>query len=125
MLRRYYATENSVETLIESLQNDADSSGSMQLHEAADSDVQRDPRLHAPASVQDTATNQDLHAAACSGAQQDEAAGSDTSKEVRTSDGLDDFLKEQRRVKDEQIKVKDQQIAAMLERDRETNILIR
>ena len=36
-----------------------------------------------------------------------------------------DFLKGQITVKDDQIKVKDSQIAAMLERDRETNFLIR
>ena len=41
-----------------------------------------------------------------------------------TSDMLD-FLKGQITVKDDQIKVKDSQIAAMLERDRETNFLIR
>lgn len=39
--------------------------------------------------------------------------------------GMVEFLKDQIRVKDEQISLKDKQIAAMLERDGETNILIR
>jgi len=45
--------------------------------------------------------------------------------EVADDGSLVDFLKEEIRVKNKQLEVKDTQIAAMLERDHETNVLIR
>lgn len=153
MLRRYYATEVSVEALIETLMNDAAASDSTQLREGADSFMQLETPLLAPVSPIPVAKNNDLHEAAPSrmqadagvrgGTQPDANASTGTNvaaaarkDEVRESarhvptsavadPGMVDFLKEQLKVKDEQIRVKDQQIAAMLERDRETNILIR
>ena len=150
MLRRYYATEASVDALIETLQNDAPSSDGMQHHEHTDRLMQvRDDgddgaiQLHAPASMENPTQNNELHAAALTDIQPDTAASIGTQVLEVSESGKDagdgradvrnvgdnrqilDFLKEQIRVKDEQIKVKDEQIAAMLERDRETNILIR
>lgn len=153
MLRRYYATEVSVEALIETLMNDAAASDSTQLHEGADSFTQLDTPLLAAVSSVPVAENDDRHEAASSGMQADAGASGGTQRDAaeragakvdadarRDEDretarrehtdavaepGMVDFLKEQLKVKDEQIRVKDQQIAAMLERDRETNILIR
>jgi hypothetical protein len=45
-------------------------------------------------------------------------------REVEQLNDDRDFLREQIKVKDGQLAVKDQQISAMLERDRETNILV-
>ena len=143
MLRRYYATEVSVEDLLETLQNDAAASDSTQLHEATGSMQEDEVQLHAAVPVPDLAKDKDLHAAASTGMQEDAAAGSGThrgadkasqdpkeTEQSRSGESgfhaeMVDFLKDQIRVKDDQIRLKDEQIAAMLERDRETNVLIR
>ena len=102
MLRRYFATEASVNALIAKLQNDATASAGV--------------KVHAPAPEETTSEDQELH----------EGARSRTQIDAPVDDeSIVDFLKEQVRVKDEQIKVKDEQIVSMLERDRETNILIK
>ena len=73
-------------------------------------------KVHAPAPEETTAEDQELY----------EGARSRTQIDATVDDeSIVDFLKEQVRVKDEQIKVKDEQIVSMLERDRETNILIK
>lgn len=143
MLRRYYATEASVEVLLETLRNDAAAEGSTQLHDAESSGGQRGMNLHEDASPEDTAEDKPLHAPAQTLEEVHADAGTfmqqpeieaiaPESEEPRrkapptpADNGIVDFLKEELRVKNEQIKVKDEQIAAMLERDRETNILIR
>lgn len=147
MLRKYYATENSVSALIETLENDTASSSSVQLQEGADSLMQAEKgsceQVHAAATDENPAQNEKLHAPASTIMQVHEGSDIGTklhealsaasvvsderpAKQATSTDPqMLDFLKEQLRVKDEQIKVKDEQIAAMLERDRETNILIR
>lgn len=150
MLRRYYATEESVAVLVETLKNDTASCNGVPLHEGADSlmqarDVGEDgaEKLHAAAADENMAENKGLHAPASNITQVHEGSdigtklhealptasvGSDekpAKQEIAADPQMLDFLKEQLRVKDDQIKVKDEQIAAMLERDRETNILIR
>ncbi|MEX0344614.1 MAG: helix-turn-helix domain-containing protein, partial [Rhizobiaceae bacterium] len=74
MLRRYYVTEASVDTLIETLQNDEASSGGMQLHEAERSGSEEQLLLHGPATDENMATNKDLHEAASGSMQPDAAA---------------------------------------------------
>ncbi|MGR3837884.1 MAG: hypothetical protein ACU0A2_05980 [Cognatishimia sp.] len=54
-----------------------------------------------------------------------EGEGDSPTPEVAPQTDMVEFLKEQIRKKDDQLATKDQQISAMLERDRETNILIR
>lgn len=147
MLRRYYATEESVAALVETLKNDTASYNGVPLHEGAGSLMysknDSGEQLHAAAADENMAENKGLHAPASTNMQVHE--GSDTGtklhkalpaaslvsdekpakQELAADPQMLDFLKDQLRVKDEQIKVKDEQIAAMLERDRETNILIR
>ncbi|MEX0346551.1 MAG: hypothetical protein AB3N20_16620, partial [Rhizobiaceae bacterium] len=74
MLRRYYVTEASVDTLIDTLQNDEASSGGMQLHKAERSGSEEQLLLHGPATDENMATNKDLHEAASSSMQPDAAA---------------------------------------------------
>lgn len=113
MLRRYFATEDSVCALIENLQQDADVYNGMQVHEGSE---QYPLQLHAPKSYESQPNSDELHEAASTRLQPDTG--------VSNSD-LEGFYREQIRIKDDQIRVKDEQIAAMLERDRETNILVR
>lgn len=54
-----------------------------------------------------------------------EGEGNRPTPEAAPQTDMVEFLKEQIRKKDDQLATKDQQIGAMLERDRETNILIR
>jgi hypothetical protein len=115
MFKRYYATEQSVEKLIDKLVTDEAASGSMQVHEAAHTGMQQDVQVHAGAVEEDTKPDNQPH----------EPADTRTQVHAGADNSMVDFLQEQIRVKDEQIKVKDEQIAAMLERDRETNVLIR
>jgi hypothetical protein len=126
LLRRYFATPLSVERLLEYLRTDAvevdaaelDAAAStdMQVHKGADGTVEPELQLHAAAEPNKPTPEPDPHEAAPTRMQAHEA---------EYSDGMVDFLKGQINVKDEQIKVKDSQITAMLERDRETNFLIR
>lgn len=116
MLRRYFATEESVDALIETLLQDVDADGSMQLHEDASNGNDEPLRLQPGQYPETKAENSSPHEAADTRMQKDAAA---------SSGELELFYREQIRVKDEQIRVKDEQIAAMLERDRETNILVR
>jgi hypothetical protein len=126
LLRRYFATPLSVERLLEYLRTDAvevdaaelDAAAStgMQTHESASSDVLPDVQLHAAAEPSKSAPEPEPHASAPTRMQ---------AHAPEYSDDMVDFLKGQINVKDEQIKVKDSQITAMLERDRETNFLIR
>lgn len=112
MLRRYFATEDSVNALVENLQQDADAYNSMQLREG----VEHKPlQLQASESRKSQPNNDEAHEAASTRMQPDVGAPND----------LEGFYREQIRIKDDQIRVKDEQIAAMLERDRETNILVR
>ena len=116
MLQRYFATEESVDALIETLLQDIDADGSVQLHEAASNCDEEPSRLLSSPIMNAKSGNSALHEAANTRMQQDVAA---------SSGELELFYREQIRVKDEQIRVKDEQIAAMLERDKETNYLIR
>jgi hypothetical protein len=126
LLRRYFATPLSVGCLLEYLQTDAvevetlelDAAAStgMQVHEGASGDEVSNVQPHAAAEPSKSAPEPDPHEAASTRTQAHAA---------ERSDDMVDFLKGQINVKDEQIKVKDTQIAAMLERDRETNFLIR
>lgn len=129
LMRRYFATEASVTSLIETLQKDAPASDSVQLHEAAEDDTSTGMQLHAAVPDETMNNDNELHAAAAIGTQSDAGARSFTQGEQPQAFAPDasmvEFLKDQLKVKDEQLKVKDEQIATMLERDRETNILIR
>ncbi len=115
MLRRYFATPESVDRLLAKLEADAAASIDLQVHEPAHSSVQDDEEQHEPAAKQEDAEVKNLHAPASSNTQPH--AGE------RSEDF--DFLKEQIRVKDGQLRVKDELLVTMLERDRETNHLIR
>jgi hypothetical protein len=115
MFKRYYATEQSVEKLIDKLVTDEAASSSTQVHEVAHTEMQHDVQVHAGTVEEDTKPDNEPH----------EAADTRTQVHAGADNSMVDFLQEQIRVKDEQIKVKDEQIAAMLERDRETNVLIR
>jgi hypothetical protein len=86
MLRRYHATEASVDALIETLQNDAASSEGMQLHEAAGSGVQDGLQLPAPALLPDTARTNGPHEAASTGMQGDAAAHTGMHRDDSPSD---------------------------------------
>ena len=110
MLRRYFATEDSVDVLIENLQQDADAYNGMQVHEAAE---QNPLQLRAPQNRESQSNIDETHESASSRMQPD--AGSHDSD-------LEGFYREQIRIKDDQIRVKDEQIAAMLERDRELEL---
>ena len=116
MLRRYFATEDSVDALIETLLQDVNVQNYMQLHEAASNGEKKPMLLPGPLGGDHEQENPDLHEAARTRMQPDAAA---------PGGELEQFYREQIRVKDDQIRVKDEQIAAMLERDRETNILVR
>ncbi len=116
MFRRYFATEASLKKLIEKFQPDADVLTSMKVHEVADVEKLNDPQVHEAAPIRDVLENHDPHAGA--------------STRIQTNEGVADgslieFLKDELRVKNKQLEVKDEQIASMLERDHETNILIR
>jgi hypothetical protein len=112
LLRRYFATPQSVESLLLYLQTDLieveefelDEPASIRMQAHTGEDTQKSEEESHPHETASTRTQ--LHA-----------------PEYATD--MLDFLKTQITVKDDQIKVKDSQIAAMLERDRETNFLIR
>jgi hypothetical protein len=118
LLRRYFATPLSVERLLEYLRTDAvevdpaqlnaAASTGMQVHEDANNDEAPKLQLHAAAEPSKPATEPDPTEAAPTRMQ----AGADAH-----SGEMVEFLKGQINVKDKQIKVKDNQIAAMLERD--------
>lgn len=109
MMRKYYATEDSVSALVFNLQQDAGAENGMQLHEGASSNIQLE-KQNSDAENQDPEPERiQPHAPADSGRQVHESA---------LSPNLEEFYRGQ-------IRTKDEQIAAMLERDRETNILIR
>lgn len=123
LLRRYYATETSVAALLEKLEKDAGADNSTQVHEAAHSDDATGLQVHA--GVQEEKANEDnaLH--------EDARTSMEMHAGARSDDEIN-FLREQIRKKDEQIENKDKQIesqnqniGSMIERDRETNILIR
>ena len=114
MLRRYFATEKSVDALIEKLKTDEAARTGTKVHEGARSDDDHALQVHEGAPENSSAEINDQHEAASTRTQIDAGA-----------DGMVDFLKDQVRVKDEQLKVKDSQIAAMLDRDHETNVLIK
>jgi hypothetical protein len=125
LLRRYFATPPSVECLIEYLRTDAveidaeldaPASTGVQVHEGAGGGAASELQLHADAEPSKSLPEPEPHEAAPTRMQAHADAHSGEMVE---------FLKGQINVKDEQIKVKDNQIAAMLERDRETNFLIR
>jgi hypothetical protein len=126
LLRRYFATPLSVERLIEYLRTDAveldaadldePASTGVQEHEGADGDAAPELQVHAGAEPSKSLPESEPYEAAPTRMQAHaEARGGE----------MVEFLKGQINVKDEQIKVKDNQIAAMLERARETNFLIR
>lgn len=73
MLRRYFATESSVEKLIEKLQPDADAFTNTQVHEAAPERIEQDAQLHATAPIRDNAENNNPHQPASSDTQVNEA----------------------------------------------------
>ena len=116
MFRRYFATEASLELLIEKFQPDADALTSTQVHEGTDVEELEEPQVLEAAPIRDVIENHDPHAGASTRVQTDEGAAGNS---------LVEFSKDEIRVKNKQLEVKDEQIAAMLERDHETNILIR
>jgi len=73
MLRRYFATENSVGKLIEKLQPDADAFASTQVHEAAPELIEQDVQLHAVPPIRDNAENNNPHQPASKDTKADEA----------------------------------------------------
>lgn len=122
LFKRYFATEKSLDALIKKMQPDEAACNSMQLD--------------APAPIRDVVNNRKLDAPASNGTQLHQAADEPQAEpeivsypnqnpKPEVQDGMMEFLKEEIRVKNTQLEVKDNQIAAMLERDRETNILIR
>ena len=131
LLRRYFASEESAENLIETLQKDAAAPTDTQVHAGADDEISDGMQVDEAAPEEDVARDNELHAAASADAQvhapvhNHEPASQATPSTGAADTGMQEFLKDQLRVKDEKLKVKDEQIAAMLERDRETNILIR
>lgn len=114
--RRHFATEASLELLIKKFQPDADAPNGMQVHEGAEAERRDESQVHEAAPIRDVLENHNPHAGASTRVQTNEAA---------TDGSLVEFLKDEIRVKNKQLEVKDEQIAAMLERDHETNILIR
>lgn len=61
LMRRYFATEESVETLIEKLQQDVPASGSMQVHADADDEFDDEMQMHAPAEDTNLVADKVLH----------------------------------------------------------------
>ncbi len=114
MFRRYFATPTSVDRLVEKLEGDAGAGDGTQVHAGERTSMQ----VHAAPSSEETSEtatkNNDPHAGASSRTQVHAGASEDV-----------EFLKDQIRVKDEQLRVKDELLVNMLERDRETNHLIR
>ncbi len=117
LFKRFFATEKSLVVLLKKMQPDEDARNCIKVHEVASTkNVVETKDTDAPASnraqVQPTA---------------EETGPEETAKTITPEEdqGLVSFLKEEIRVKNKQLEVKDTQIAAMLERDHETNILIR
>jgi len=116
LFRRYFATEISLTALIEKMRPDEDVRNCIQVHEAA--------------STRDVLENNETGAGASNRVlvhpTEDEIDGAETPvSKTSSGENLVEFLKEEICVKNKQLEVKDTQIAAMLERDHETNILIR
>ena len=64
LMRRYYATETSVEALLEKLQQDAGASNSTQVHEIASDELSHDAQVHAGKDTKDIKQNNDPDAGA-------------------------------------------------------------
>jgi len=116
LFKRYFATEKSLAALIEKMQPDEDARSSIQVHEAA--------------PIRDMTKNNNTDAVASNRTQvhlpsEDPDENKKPALESTGGENLVEFLKEEIRVKNKQLEVKDTQIAAMLDRDRETNILIK
>jgi hypothetical protein len=112
-IQRYLRTD-AVE--LDAADLDEPASTGVQEHEGADGDAAPELQVHAGAEPSKSLPESEPYEAAPTRMQAHaEARGGE----------MVEFLKGQINVKDEQIKVKDNQIAAMLERDRETNFLIR
>jgi len=116
LFKRFFATEKSIAALIEKMQPDEDARNCIQVNETA--------------SIRDVVDAKETDAGASTREQVQVPAEKIEAEEKSKNDvvekeNLVDFLKEEIRVKNKQLEVKDTQIAAMLERDHETNILIR
>jgi hypothetical protein len=116
LFKRYFATEKSLGALIEKMQPDEDARACIQVQEAA--------------PIRDGTKNNNTDAGASNRTQEHAPLENlDENKkpapETTGGENLVEFLKEEIRVKNKQLEVKDTQIAAMLDRDRETNILIK
>jgi len=80
MLRRYFATENSVIKLMEKLQPDAEALSVKQVHEAAPVQAPKREQVHAGASIRDNEENQNPHQPAHSDTLADEVENTKPAK---------------------------------------------
>lgn len=116
LFKRYFATETSLIALIKKMQPDEDARTCMQTD--------------TPASIRDVVDLKHTDAPTSNRTQVHQAepeTKEDGEQKAKASndESLVGFLKDEIHIKNKQLDVKDTQIAAMLERDRETNILIR
>lgn len=89
MFKRYFATEKSVEKLIEKIQSDATASNSTQVYAGADAELGKDLQVHEGATEKDVPENNDLHAGADNGMQVHEDARNTMKEEAPEANSHD------------------------------------
>lgn len=82
MFKRYFATEKSVEKLIEKIQSDATASNSTQVHAGADVELEKKLQVHEDATERDVPENNASHAGASNSMQVHEDARTTMNEEA-------------------------------------------